>query len=454
MLRRLKERHIHFIIIAFLTGLFLGINVSFLSSASEPEHTYLDYFHRVYQLIVTEYVDEAPTRDLFFGAIRGMLGGLNDPYTRFLDEKSFDELKEMTTGKFQGVGIEITFEDGRAVVVTPIDGSPAMKAGVQPGDVITHIDGKEIKGMKIDNIIKMIRGIAGTTVSLRIKREGFEEPLEFLLERVPVKIASVESAVIQEYRIGYLRIKNFGNDTSRDVASALKSFNDAKIGSLVIDLRNNPGGLFSSAVETAELFLDRNSVVVSTRGREGSGRVETFKTKNDPLYRGRVIVLVNNGSASASEILAAALRDNNRAKLLGVKTFGKGSVQKTFNLDENIGIAITVARYYTPAGEMIHKKGIAPDYEVEQERFSESDMKGIRALHEKKLLERFAVKQTKYTQETRESFHRYLEEHQVVLSPHAADFVLKEWLYRHGKRPVYDLEFDRQLNEAVKRMRG
>jgi carboxyl-terminal processing protease len=182
--------------------------------------------------------------------------------------------------------------------------------------------------------------------------------------------------------------------------------------------------------------------------------VQVFKSQSEPLYRGELIVLVNNGSASASEILSGAIRDNGRGKLLGVKTFGKGSVQKSFNLDENIGVAITVAKYYTPSGELIHKKGIKPDYEVPIEKLSEDDMKNIKIVREKKLLEQFIKKDTEYTQETRESFGKYLAKNDVALTGRTADYILKDWLYRFKKKQLYDLEFDTQLNEAIKHISG
>jgi carboxyl-terminal processing protease len=424
MLKKIKERQMHLLILAFLAGLFIGINTSFISAA-EPAHKYLDYFHRVYQLIVTEYVDDASPKDMFFGAIRGMMYALNDPFSRFLDEKSFEELKEMTTGKFLG-------------------------AGIMPGDVITRINGKPVKGVGLEKIEKMIRGLPKSSVKLQISREGYGEPLEFELERAPVKIKSVEYGMIDGGEIGYLRIKNFGSDTARDTATALSFFNDKGARRIVLDLRNNPGGLLTSSVEVSELFLDKGNTIVSTRGREGSGRVQVFKSQGKPLFKGRLIVLVNGGTASAAEILSAAVRDNGRGKLLGVKTFGKGSVQKTFNLDDDVGVAITVARYYTPSGEMIHKKGLTPDYVVPQDRHSAADMAGLKIVRDKRLLEGFATHDTEYTTQSKEAFQKYLTQHGVTLSGKAADFILKEWIYRSRKRPLYDLEFDNQLNEAIK----
>ncbi|MBN1496574.1 MAG: S41 family peptidase [Spirochaetes bacterium] len=452
MFKKLKERQAHLLILTFLTGLFIGINVSFLASATEPAHRYLDYFHRVYQLVLTEYVDTASPKDMFYGAIKGMINSLNDPFTRFLDEQSFEELKEMTTGKFQGVGIEITIQDGRVVVVTPIDDSPAMKAGILSGDIITTIDGKSIKGMKLEKIVKLIRGKPSSTVKLRVKRDGYDGPLEFELERAPVKITSVEYGIMPDRNIGYLKIKNFGSETTRDVTRAIKDFNRKGISKIVIDVRNNPGGLLNSAIEISELLLERGKTIVSTRGREGSGRVQFFKSESEPIYRGELIMLMNKGSASASEILAGAIRDNDRGKLIGTKTFGKGSVQKSFNLDDDIGVAITVARYYTPSGELIHKKGIRPDYDVPLEKLSEKDMKNLKAVREKKLLERFVHKDTGYTSETREAFHSYLSANGVDLDAKTADFFLKEWIFRFRKKPLYDMEFDRQLAEAVRHL--
>ncbi|MBP7734994.1 MAG: S41 family peptidase [Spirochaetes bacterium] len=450
MFKKMKERRIHLLILTFLTGLFIGINVSFLSSATEPAHKYLDYFHRVYQLILTEYVDEASPKEMFYGAIRGMINSLNDPFSRFLDEKSFEELKEMTTGKFQGVGIEITIQDGQVVVVTPIEDSPAMKAGIQSGDIITTIDGKAVKGMKLEKIVKLIRGLPKSTVKLQVKRDGYDDPLDFELERAPVKITSVDYDIIKEKNIGYLKIKNFGSETTRDVTKALKIFNTKGIKKIIMDVRNNPGGLLNSSIEISELLLDRGKIIVSTRGKEGSGRVQVFKSQSEPIYRGALIVLVNNGSASASEILSGAIRDNGRGKLLGVKTFGKGSVQKSFNLDDDIGVAITVAKYYTPSGELIHKKGIKPDFEVPLEKLSEGEMKNLKVIRDRKLLEQFVKKDMDYTVETKEAFRRLLAKNGVTLSDKTVNFILKDWIYRFRKKPLYDLEFDQQLNEAIK----
>ncbi len=452
MAKKLKERAVHVAIIAFLCGLFAGIQFSFLASAQEPSHKYLDYFHQVYQIIRSEYVDESSPKDLFFGAIKGMINSLDDPFSRFLDEKSYGELKEMTTGKFVGVGVEITIKDDEIVVITPIEDSPAMKAGIQTGDVIVKVDGKPIKNLKLDDVIGMIKGLPKTHVTLSVRRHGFKDFIDFEMERGPIKIKSVEFGIIKENSIGYLRIKNFGSETSGDVIKALKSFNAAKVDKVIIDLRNNPGGLLSSSIEIAELFLEKGKVIVSTRGREGAEKEKVYRAENKPIYTGRLMVLVNNGSASASEILAGAIRDNKRGKLVGLKTFGKGSVQKSFNLGDEIGVAITVARYYTPSGETIHKKGIMPDQVVEIEQLSQGDWQSIRDIEKKKLVEQFLKKEAVYNEATKKTFRDFIKSHGITLSVHAADFALKNGIYRYKKRPLYDLEFDNQLVESVKRL--
>jgi len=449
MFKKIRERNFHFLLLAFLTGLFIGIHFSSSARATEPAHRYLDYFHQVYQLVRTEYVDVPDTKGLFYGAIRGMLGALDDPFSRFLDERDYSDLKEMTTGKFVGVGVEITVRDGSIVVITPLDDSPAMRAGIMAGDIISKVDGKPIKDKSLSDIVKMIKGVPGSTVKMDIKREGHEELISFEVKRASIKIKSVEYTIIEKAGTGYLKIKNFGSDTSGDVSKALAFFNEKGIDRLIIDLRYNPGGLLSSSIEISDLFLGKDKVIVSTRGRKGNGDEKVYRSTGDPLYTGKLVLLVNRGSASASEILSGAIRDNRRGVLIGEKTFGKGSVQKSYNLDRDVGVAITIARYYTPSGELIHKKGIKPDKKVEPDRFSESDYKKMREIESRKLLDSFVKRGMVYNEETRKGFHEFLGKHKLQLSEKAEHFMLKRRLYRYRKRPLYDMEFDSQLSAAV-----
>ncbi|MCP4134190.1 MAG: S41 family peptidase [bacterium] len=452
MFKRLKERNFHLLLLAFFIGYFLGINVSYTASATEPTQKYLNYFHQVYQIITKDYVDTPQNKDLFYGAIQGMIKSLDDPFSRFLDEKSYASLREMTTGKFVGVGIEITIRDGEVVVISPIEDSPAMKAGILSNDIIMKVNKTVIKGKKLPEIVKLIKGLPKTKVTLFVKRQGFSDLLEFEIKRAPIKIKSVDSGIIKDNNVGYIKIKNFGSDTVRDTVKALKTFNGKKIDNVIVDLRYNPGGLLTAAIDLSDLFLEKGKIIVSTKGRKGSGIEEKFNSMNDPVYTGEMIVLVNHGSASASEIFSGAMRDNKRCKLLGEKTFGKGSVQKTFNLDKRIGVAITIAKYYTPSGEMIHKKGIKPDIKVEVKKLSKEDKASLNKIYKEKLLDKFVIKGMIYNAETKNKLKAYLEGKKIKLSDKTTNFILKSKINRYKKRALYDLEFDNQLVSAINKL--
>jgi len=449
MFKKIRERSLHLVVFAFLTGLFLGVNLSFKAEALEPAHNYLDYFHQVYQIIRTEYVDTVETKSLFYGAIRGMLQALNDPFTRFLNEEDFAELKEETTGKFVGVGIEITMKDGEIVVISPIDDTPAMKAGIKAGDRITKIDSSELKDKSLAEIIKLIRGLPHTKVRLTVVREGFDDPITFDLERMPIKIDAVSYTILEEYSTGYIKVKTFSTDTSREIEKALSEFNARRIQRVIVDLRWNPGGLLDQAISMSELFLDKGKMIVSTRGREGSGNFKEYLSERSALYGAELVVLVNKGSASASEIFAGAIRDNGRGRLVGEKTFGKGSVQKSYNLNEKIGLALTIAKYYTPSGVSIHGKGIQPDFVVSSESFPEADRKNVNAIYREKLVDEFLKTHKGYTPENRKDFIEFLKTRNLTISEKSANYILKSEINRFVKQPLYDLEFDAQLKKAI-----
>jgi carboxyl-terminal processing protease len=448
-MKKLTERNLHFVILAFFTGLFLGIHFAFSASASESGFRYLDHFHKAYQIIRSDYVDESDPRTMFHGAINGMIRSLNDPFSRFLNEQSFKELTEMTTGKFVGVGVEITEKEGQIVVITPIDESPAMHAGIMSGDIITKVNGTEIKTGTITETVSMIKGIPGSTVKLHIRRDGYPELLEFDIERLPIKLKSCDYGTIKDYSTGYIRIINFGMDTGKEVEKALTVFNKEKLDKVIIDLRYNPGGLLSSAVEISEMILNKGDKIVGIKGRKGSGNETEYVSKKDPIYKGKLVLLINKGSASASEIIAGAVRDNKRGILIGEKTFGKASVQKTYNLEENIGLAVTVAKYYTPSGELIHQKGIQPHKEIKITEFSEKDKYSLVQIEKNKIIEKFVTKDTAYNEKTRNGFYSFLKENDVPLSPTTADYILKTRLGKFVKKPLYDIEFDNQLKYAL-----
>jgi len=450
MSKRKSDRKLHLIVIAFATGLFLGINFSYIASAGESAHKYLGYFHRVYQIVSTQYVDEPDNKNLFYGAIRGMLSSLGDPFTRFMDEKSNAQFNQMISGKFVGIGVEIAIRNGEMIVVTPIENSPAMRAGIEPGDVITQVNNETIKGRKFEEVLTKIKGVPGSKVKVHIKRENYPEELVYDIERAPIKIKSVKYGIIEKDNVGYLKIKSFGSETAGDAKEAIKYFRSKKITKMVIDVRQNPGGLLPAAVQISDMFLDKGKVIVSTKGRTGNAVV--YKAKNPMMFPGKIIVLVNKGSASASEILSGALRDNDRAMLLGEKTFGKGSVQVKHNLDKDISVAVTTARYYTPSGAMIHKKGIKPDYDVKFFDLPKNDEKGLQKLYIEKLLNKFVNTKTKYNDETRSKFLALLKDKKINISEKTAFFALKREINKYKKKALYDLEFDFQLKAALKKL--
>ncbi|MBN2402251.1 MAG: S41 family peptidase [Spirochaetes bacterium] len=452
MIKRIKELKIHLAVITFLFGVFFGINISAqVRAEEEPAHRYLDYFHQVYQTIKTNFVEIPNNKNIFYGAIRGIISSLNDPYSRFLDEDAYIALKEDTTGKFVGVGIEVTIKDSEIVVISPIEDTPAMNAGILSEDVIVKIDDVSTKDKELSDIIKMIKGLPHTKVKLTIRRAGYNEPIDFIIERAPIKIETVAYGILKEYdKIGYLKIKVFSEQTAKDVEEALISFRKNGVERVIVDLRYNPGGLLDKAIKISEYFLEKDKLIVSTKGREGTANVSEFRSEIEPLYKGRLIVLVNNGSASASEIFSGAMKDNNRGKLVGAKTFGKGSVQKFFNLNDNIGVTLTIAKYYTPSGISIHGKGITPDYAVKAEEISKEESEIIKQIYKEKIMEDFLKDYKEYSHTTRAKFMALLKEKKYFVSERSAGFILKREMNKFAKSPLYDLEFDNQLVEAVR----
>ncbi len=325
-----------------------------------------------------------------------------------------------------------------------------MRAGILSGDVITYVNGKTIRGKKMIEVIKKIKGLPGSTVKLTIRREGFDEKLDFDVARAPIKLKSVEGTIIGD--VGYIKIKNFGSETAEDVRINLMKFNKKNIDKVVLDLRYNPGGLLTAAISISDYILEKGKRIVSTKGRDGIDERISF-SKNDAVYKGKLIALVNKGSASASEILSGAIRDNKRGKLLGEKTFGKGSVQQTFSLDRETSVAITIAKYYTPSGEMIHKKGIKPHFKISQEKMSEKDMKNLKILRKDKLLKSFVTKSMVYSEKSKNDFKEILDKKKIIMSDETRNYILKSRIQRYKKRKLYDLEFDKQLVVALKKIK-
>ena len=311
-----------------------------------------------------EYVVGVTDEQLEQGAVRGMVENL-DPHSEFLDAAAYDEMRVSTAGSYSGVGIEVAERDGHVVVVTPIDGSPAARAGVRAGDVLLEIDGHRVGPGNLAEAIGRMRGYAGSRVRLAVGRKGEPAPLQFELERSEVHVRTVRAEALPG-RYGYVRITHFSDSTPGDFDSALmdlQSANATPLRGLVLDLRGNPGGVLESAVSIADEFLDRG-VIVRADGRTAESRFEMDATTGDVLRGAPLVVLVDHGSASGSEIVAGALRDHGRATLMGERTFGKGSVQTVMPLRDGQALKLTTSRYYTPSGASIHERGIEPDVAI------------------------------------------------------------------------------------------
>jgi len=351
-----------------LAVLLLSLPVSDAAESADDAKTYemLDLFGDVFERTRADYVDQISDDRLIEAAINGMLTAL-DPHSGYLNPEKFNEMKVQTQGTFGGLGIEVTMEGGLVKVVSPIDDTPAHEAGLQPGDLITHLDGEQILGMALEDAVEKMRGAVGTQIRLTIRR-GDQKPFDVTLTRAVIKIQSVRSRL--EGNVGYLRISSFSEQTASGVKEhieQLKKDSNGELQGLVLDLRNDPGGLLSQAIAVSDAFLERGEIV-STRARNVED-AQRFNARPGDLLSGLpMVVLINAGSASASEIVAGALQDHGRAILLGTKSFGKGSVQTIIPLTGHGAMRLTTARYFTPSGRSIQAVGIEPDIVVEQAR--------------------------------------------------------------------------------------
>src|SRR6266849_1367164 len=333
-------------------------------SNTSDSYKQLDLFGDVFELVRADYVDDVSDETLIEGAINGMLTAL-DPHSNYLNAKNFNDMKVQTRGEFGGLGIEVSMENGLVKVVSPIDDTPAAHAGLKPGDLITHIDNTPVQGLTLPEAVEKMRGLINTDITLTIRREG-REPFDVKLTRANIKIQSVRSHV-ESKNIGYIRITSFNEQTDVGLANAMKNLKqqaDNKLIGVILDLRNNPGGLLDQAVAVSDAFLDKGEIV-STRGRRADD-AQRYNARTGDIAAGLPIaVLINGGSASASEIVAGALQDHHRAILLGTRSFGKGSVQTIIPLAGHGAMRLTTARYYTPSGRSIQAKGIDPDIVVD-----------------------------------------------------------------------------------------
>ena len=374
-----KSKHLKvvlLVLVVFVLGVTIGIGRSHkVSALSNNVYEDLKGFTDVLGIIQREYVEETKPKDLLYGAIKGMLETL-DPHSAFMPPESFKEMQEETKGRFEGIGIEITTKDNVLTVVSPIEGTPAFKAGLRAGDQIVGIDGESTKNMNLMDAVKRLRGPKGSKVTVTIMREGLAKPEDFTLTRDVIPVRSVRYELLDEH-YGYVRLSQFQEKTDSDFDKAIRALEEEShkdLKGLILDLRNDPGGLLDQAVKIADRFLD-SGVIVSVEGRKEDQKMKFSAQAQDTLPPYPLIVLVNEGSASASEIVAGAIQDHGRGVILGTQTFGKASVQTIFPLRDGAGLRLTTARYYTPKGRSIQATGITPDIVVKPTR-PEEDKEG------------------------------------------------------------------------------
>jgi len=366
------------VVFGTIIGIVFGVTLTtgfqwFKDSRAAANYEYLDLFTKVLQFVQSNYVEEVETKKLVEGAIKGMLSTL-DPHTVYLPPEQFKEMQVDTSGKFGGLGIEITVTDGYLTVVTPIEDTPAFNAGIEPGDKILMIEDKnkkvkkETKGLSLQEAVNLMRGEKGTKVTIHVARKGAEKLLPYEITRDIIKVVAIKGGMI-EPDFAWLRITNFQSNTAKELKKKIDSLvktNGKPLQGAVLDLRSNPGGLLEEAVSVSGLFLENKAAVVSTMGRN-KAKKEIEYSRNDTPYKDfKMVVLVNEASASASEIVAGALQDHKRALVVGKPTFGKGSVQTVIDLENKSGLKLTIARYYTPSGRSIQSTGIKPDIEVDR----------------------------------------------------------------------------------------
>ena len=346
---------------------FFFINIYYAKSFSNNElYEKIDLFGEVIEKIQKDYVDDVNQSKMMESAINGVLQSL-DPYSAYMSPELFKEMQTDTRGEFGGLGIEIGMESGVVKVISPIDDTPAEKAGIKAGDYIVKIGETQVQGKSLMEAVKLMRGPVGTSIDLTIRRKGVKKPLEFEITRRIIEIKSVNSEILgKKKNLGYIRIKSFNENSDKQILEIIKKYEkDKKIEGYILDLRNNPGGLLTQAINITDFFLDEGEIV-STKGRKTSETRKFFARKGDEVEGKPIIVLINNGSASASEIFAGALKDHKRAIILGENSYGKGSVQSIIPLRNGGGMRLTISKYYLPSGDSISEVGVTPDIVVEE----------------------------------------------------------------------------------------
>jgi carboxyl-terminal processing protease len=373
----LKTRGILVLVIGTIMGLSLSLGGGLLAERDRPGSKELTWeqsrlFAEVMARVRHDYVEPIDEKELLDSAIRGMVSGL-DRHSEFLSAEEYREIRDSTSGRYSGVGLEVSTQENAIMVIAPFDGTPAQRAGIESGDEIIEIDGVSVRNHGLSEAIDKMRGYAGTSVTISVRRENYDDPLTFHLTRQEIQVSSVRYEILQP-SYAYVRLSQFNEGTADELEFALEEMTDEvqeqtgdMLAGLVIDLRNNPGGMLDSAVEVSDLFLDEG-IIVTAEGRTPESQFRRDAAYGDIMHGGAVVVLVNGGSASASEIVAGALQDHDRALIIGTTTFGKGLVQTVMPLSRGRAIKLTTSHYYTPSGDSIHETGITPDIVIQGSR--------------------------------------------------------------------------------------
>ncbi|MFH1848234.1 MAG: S41 family peptidase [Candidatus Omnitrophota bacterium] len=396
----------------------------------------IELFASALSLVRSDYVDEVSAKDIVYGALKGMLMSL-DAHSQFMTPETYEDMRVDTEGKFGGLGIEITLKDGILTIITPIEDTPAYKAGIHAGDKIVRIDGESTRDITLTESVKKLRGAPNTTVELTILREDEKRIFDVEVTRGIIEIKSIKEASILEDGIAYIKLVEFQENTTKQLEKSLEELSAKNFDSLILDLRNNPGGLLDTSVDVAEIFLPRGRTVVSTKGRRESQNVVYTSKHKKPLLGFPMIVLVNKGSASASEIVAGAIKDNKRGIIVGETTFGKGSVQTVVPLADGSAVRITTAKYFTPGGREIHNKGIEPDVLVP--------------------FVRQAVKEAGDTDDVFDEYHIEDKKDKVEKDKDGedkAEDAKKQDAGKEDKKDGQPREYDNQLKQAVDLIKG
>jgi carboxyl-terminal processing protease len=451
-----KERVVWILLVLILLIVTTASGLNNWIFAGDTEKTYenLKLFNEIFNLLRTEYYDETKVEPdkLIKGALNGMIESLDDPHTSYLSKEYFNELQTETKGEFGGVGIVIGVRDDWITVISPIGDTPGARAGIKAKDRIIEIDGKSTEGFTTLDAVKLIRGKVGTDITLTIKRESVEEPLYFTITRGIIKLETVKSTVIDDH-IGYFRISQFSEPTADALMTQIQELKEEGIDSIIVDLRNNPGGLLTSAIEISDMFLNKGTIV-SIRGRNRSQEYSYSAHDTTLVPDLPLIVMVNGGSASGSEILAGAIKDNKRGTLVGEQTFGKGSVQTVRELPDGSGIKLTTALYYTPSDLSIHEIGIEPDEIVKEVEVTEAELEAIKKLEELELIEKFAEQHKTYTDAHFEELMKELSQNEIEIKPVIVRRLLKNEYEKNRMPDLIDLDYDVQLRHSVNMLKS